>query len=162
MFASTLEELGSQLAALQPPLASQPGAAGERKPRPAPSSGGQGQQPDALLQSVLQAAPSDALRAYVEAGGASARLQRTLPEQLDQNLRLLSLLAAEMRALLAQLEQAADGCAAGGAAAAGAGVAAGDDGNRSGGADGASDQALLLAALLDGVARETQLVVSAD
>lgn len=146
MFTATLEELGGQLAALQPTVdsGSKSGSWTSSKAKATPES--------ELLQRLLDTAPSDSLRAYASGSLPPARLQRSLPQQLDDNLRLLSILAAEMRGLLQRLEQLTD--------------AAADDvkGAPSGRGDGISsstaDQALLLAAVLDGAARETQLIVS--
>jgi hypothetical protein len=138
MFAATLEELGGQLAALQPP------AAPDRSP----------QQPlSELVQRVLARAPSERLAAYA-ACAPPGRLQRGLPEALDANLRLLGVLGAEMRRFLRQLEALADAAAA--AALAGGGTGGSEPGSP--GVDG--DAALLMAGVLAGVARETELVVS--
>lgn len=152
MFAVTLEELGGQLAVLQPKQAERGGSG-----KGGSSSGGghPGEGPSDLMQRLLERAPSDQLRAYAEGHGRAQSLQRGLPEQLDQNLHLLGVLAAEMRAFARQLERLA-------AAAVGEAMRVeGGDGDASGGdAAAGGDDALLLAALADSAAQETQLVVS--
>lgn len=141
MFSATLAELGGQLSILQPPDAKPPVRGS------APSS-----EPDALMERLLAAAPSEQLRAYAAGTGPPPALQASLPQQLDDNLRLLSVLAAEMAGLLRCLEQLADS-----AAAAAVGAGAGDA--SSGGGGNAGDEALLLAAVVDAAAKETQLIV---
>ena len=142
MFVATLEELAGQLAALQPPS----------KERAAASQ----QQPSALLQRLLDRAPSEQLAAYASGTlPAKDHLQRSLPEALDANLRLLGVLAAEMRRFVGQVEAAADAAAA---AALAGGV---DDGSgSSSSAERGAETALLMAGALVGVSRETELVVS--
>lgn len=177
---ATLEELAGQLAVLQPPQTSS-----SQPPRPAAGgsgSSGSGDERKELLARLMERAPSERLRSYIEGRLPAARLQRTLPEQLDENMRLLSILAAEMRALAQRLEQLADEAAA--AAAQGGGTPS-DDAN-AGAADSAAaaggeaaiaahhgqsssaaaagapctETALLLAAVADGAAKETLLIVS--
>lgn len=144
MFAATLEELAGQLATLEPPP---PGGASSTSS----GSGSTSTEPSELMQRLLAKAPSAQLQAYASGAGRPARLQRLLPEQLDQNLRLLGILSAEMRNLLRQMEGLAD--------AAVAALAAGDSSSGSSSAvDG--DEALLMAAVLDGAAKEMQLIVS--
>ncbi|PSC71375.1 Major antigen [Micractinium conductrix] len=140
MFVATLEELAGQLAALQPPS----------KERAAASQ----QQPSALLQRLLDRAPSEQLAAYASGTlPAKDHLQRSLPEALDANLRLLGVLAAEMRRFVGQVEAAADAAAA---AALAGGV---DDGSgSSSSAERGAETALLMAGALVGVSRETELV----
>ena len=134
MFASTLAELAGQLAVLEPPPRSSGGSAATKGP-------------SELLQRVMARAPSDCLQSYVAGTLPTTHMQRQLPEQLDQNLRLLSILAAEMRSFVQQLEQLTD-------AAESALVQPGEIASSS------SDEALLMAAVLDGAGRETQLIVS--
>ncbi|EFN54358.1 hypothetical protein CHLNCDRAFT_135629 [Chlorella variabilis] len=135
MFASTLAELAGQLAVLEPPPRSSGGSAATKGP-------------SELLQRVMARAPSDCLQSYVAGTLPTTHMQRQLPEQLDQNLRLLSILAAEMRSFVQQLEQLTD-------AAASALVQPGEIASSS------SDEALLMAAVLDGAGRETQLIEKA-
>ena len=145
MFAATLEELAGQLATLEPPP---PGGAASST---SSGSGSTSTEPSELMQRLLAKAPSAQLQAYASGAGRPARLQRLLPEQLDQNLRLLGILSAEMRSLLRQMEGLAD--------AAVAALAASDSNSGSSSAvDG--DEALLMAAVLDGAAKEMQLIVS--
>ena len=152
MFSSTLEELGSQLAALQPPDAQPPARSGSGgKPATQPSS-----EPDALMQRLLAAAPSEQLRAYAGGAGPRRALQASLPQQLDDNLRLLSVLAAEMAGLLRRMEQLADGAAA---AAVGAATAAVSGSGGGCGGSSSGDEALLMAAVADAAAKEMQLIV---
>lgn len=187
MFAAALEELAGQLAALQPPpqqqapVARQHGAASGIGSSSSSKGSGPAGTPD-LLQRVLARAPSEPLAAYV-AGRlpVPAKLQRSLPEQLDQNMRLLGVLAAEMRRFVGQMETLADaaGAAVGApapASAPGSGNSAGagsvppdensrgeqlSSGSGSGGCTGATcDAALLMAGVLEGITRETALIVS--
>lgn len=144
MFSATLAELGGQLLTLQPP---------DAKP-PVRGSGSAASEPDALMERLLAAAPSEQLRAYAAGAGPPPALQASLPQQLVDNLRLLSVLAAEMAGLLGRLEQLADS-----AAAAAVGEAAGDASSGGGGGADGGDEALLLAAVADAAARETQLIV---
>jgi hypothetical protein len=139
MFAATLEELAGQLATLEPPP---PGGASSASS----GSGSTSTEPSELMQRLLAKAPSAQLQAYASSAAPPACLQRLLPEQLDQNLRLLGILSAEMRSFLRQMEGLAD--------AAAAALAGGD----SSAVDG--DEALLMAAVLDGAAKEMQLIVS--
>ncbi|PRW59919.1 hypothetical protein C2E21_1526 [Chlorella sorokiniana] len=175
LFTATLEELGGQLAVLQPPQQAQGQA-----PRPSAvgsssSSSGGGDERKELLERLMQRAPSEQLRAYVEGRPPPGRLQRTLPEQLDQNMRLLSILAAEMRVLLQRLEQLADAAAVQGRSGASGSVdAATADSASAGEAGGAAiagqdmaagpadaEEALLLAAVADGASKETLLIANA-
>lgn len=184
---ATLEELAGQLATLQPQQQAQRSAS--QPPRRATAgtgsgSGGDGDERKQLLDRLLQRAPSEQLRAYVEGRAPAGRLQRALPEHLDQNMRLLSILAAEMRVLVQRLEQLADAAAApaavqgssaasDGADAGAAGTAAGSPGDGKAAAAGQdpgrppaaahvanAEEALLLAAVADGAAKETLLIVS--
>lgn len=200
LFGATLEELAGQLAALQPQQRARP-SSGKRPagPRASGSGGGSSDGSKELMARLLERAPSERLRAYAEGRLPAGPLQRTLPEQLDQNLRLLTILAAEMRALVQQLEQLADAAAGGAvaaavgglntdevssgtrAAAAGDAAAADDEPSSSAGAAAAGaaaaskasssagagaareldlEEALLLAAVADGAARETRMIVS--
>lgn len=185
LFVATLEELAGQLATLQPQQQAQSSASQPPKRATAGSgSSGDGDERKQLLDRLLKQAPSERLRAYVEGRAPAGRLQRTLPEQLDQNMRLLSILAAEMRVLVQRLEQMADAAAApvavqgssaasDGADASVAGSAAGSPADGIAAAAGQdpgrppaaahvanAEEALVLAAVADGAAKETLLVVS--
>ncbi len=185
LFVATLEELAGQLAILQPSQQGQLSSSSSQPPRPGGGATGSGSGKDerqALFERLMQRAPSEQLRACIQGRMPAARLQRTLPEQLDANMRLLSILSAEMRALVQRLEQLADAAAAaavqrGGAASGIVDGAAADSAAVEGGvtpesakhdpgnitkAAGAADaeEALLLAAVADGAAKETLLIVS--
>ncbi|KAI7841979.1 hypothetical protein COHA_004506 [Chlorella ohadii] len=186
LFVATLEELAGQLAILQPSQQGQLSSSSSQPPRPGGGATGSGSGKDerqALFERLMQRAPSEQLRACIQGRMPAARLQRTLPEQLDANMRLLSILSAEMRALVQRLEQLADAAAAaavqrGGAASGIVDGAAADSAAAEGGvtpesakhdpgnitkAAGAADaeEALLLAAVADGAAKETLLITNA-
>lgn len=150
MFAATLEELAGQLAVLEPQDSAKAAASNERSSSIV-IGGDAGRRPPDMLQRLAARAPSECLQAYMRGARISARLQRQLPEQLDQNLRLLTVLAAEMRGFLRQLERLAD-------AAATALLQLDEVGTGSSGPD--SDEALLLAAVVDCITKETLLIVS--
>lgn len=153
MFVATMEELAGQLAALQPQQ--QQGSKGQEQHK-----GGDGGGPPELLQRVLARAHSERLAAYVAGRLPPLRpLQRGLPEQLDQNLTLLGVLAAEMQRFAAQLEALADGAAA--AALADVKPAALEEPWGSGVAAATGNAALLMAGTVEGVAKETALIVRA-
>lgn len=152
MFVAAMEELAGQLAALQPP---QPRDSKALPKHERTDAGGHSQ----LLQRVLARAPSERLAAYVAGRLPLGSLQRGLPEQLDQNLRLLGVLAAEMRRFVAQLEALAESAAA--AALGDIEPSVQEDPLSSGVAAAASDGALLMAGVLEGIAKETTLIVRA-
>ncbi|KAL4458493.1 hypothetical protein ABPG75_013358 [Micractinium tetrahymenae] len=156
MFVAALEELAGQLSTLQPPP-QQDSRARQRLQGTTSST------PTELLQRVLARAPSERLAAYVTGALPALRpLQRGLPEQLDQNLRLLGVLAAEMRRFVAQLEALADSTVA---AALGS-IEISDQGDATGSGDGAAaaagDAALLMTGVLEGIAKETALIQAAE
>lgn len=151
MFVAAMEELAGQLAALQPP---QPRDSKALPKHERTDAGGHSQ----LLQRVLARAPSERLAAYVAGRLPLGSLQRGLPEQLDQNLRLLGVLAAEMRRFVAQLEALAESAAA--AALGDIEPSVQEDPLSSGVAAAASDGALLMAGVLEGIAKETTLIES--
>lgn len=158
MFGEVLGQVAEQLGAVQPPEPAERRAGA--RPAATPDAPGAEQQ-KTLLQRLQERAPSSVLSAYVEGRLDLGRLQRSLPEQLDQNMRLLSILAAEMQHFVRRLEQLADAAAAELAADSGAKQAAG--GGQGGGgsaAAGGDEEALLRAAVADGLAKETRLVVS--
>ena len=145
MFAATLEELAGQLALLQPSSSS----SSSSKPKPP--------KPSALLQRVLAGAPSDRLRAYAEGRLHAEVLQPQLPQQLDENLRLLGVLATEMGGFVRQLQGAADAAAA---VLANGGVGVDDNDAGTSANEDDDDAALLMAAAVDGAVKEMQLIVS--
>ncbi|KAI3435858.1 hypothetical protein D9Q98_001916 [Chlorella vulgaris] len=151
MFAATLEELAGQLAILEPQDSAKAAASNERSSSIV-IGGDAGRRPPDMLQRLAARAPSECLQTYMRGARISARLQRQLPEQLDQNLRLLTVLAAEMRGFLRQLERLAD-------AAATALLQLDEVGTGSSGPD--SDEALLLAAVADCITKETLLIEKA-
>lgn len=148
MFASTLQELTGQLALLQPPPQKQKHTGGSKG----------GAEPT-VLQRVADRAPSDRLAAYAAGKLNTGTLQRGLPEQLDQNLRLLGVLAAEMRRFVGQMEAVADASAAQAVATVGL-AEAGSGGSTAAleGSEGGCEAALLMVAVLEGVGRETALI----
>lgn len=154
MFVSVVEELAGQLTALQP--TQQRDSKPQLQQTRASAAG-----PSQLLQRVLERAPSERLAAYV-AGTLppSAPLQRGLPEQLDQNLRLLGVLASEMRRFVAQLEGLADSAATAALCDVESSVKERPSGSE--GPAAASDTVLLMAGVLEGIVKEMTLIVRAS
>jgi hypothetical protein len=142
MFVSTLAELAGQLAVLE-----------AKQPTPhLLGSRGSDQTAQDIMERVMAQAPSNRLHAFLKDKKTLSHLQRQLPEQLDQNMRLLTVLAAEMNRFVQQLEHLADANAA---------ATAQPEGNEHGTpAPKISEDALLMATVVDGVAKETRLVVS--
>lgn len=157
MFAATLQELASQLSVLQPP---QP----ERSGQPPRGGGDDASGPAQLLQRLLApqpgGQPGSPPLALPHVQLPPEPLQRALPEQVDENLRLLNVLAAEMRRFVRRLQQLADGATAAALAGGFDLGGASSDAQQGGCGAGLGDEALLLAAAVDGTSREMQLIVS--
>lgn len=145
MFVSALQDLAGELAALE----------AKQSPSQLPRSGASGQPAPDIMERVMEQAPSSRLRAFLIDRKASVALQRQLPEQLDQNMRLLTVLAAEMKQFVQQLERLAELDADRAQPAAGSQPVGNEPASLS------SDEALLLATVVDGLAKETHLIVSA-
>eukprot|EP00887_Chlorella_sp_A99_P006319 scaffold3.g6319.t1 len=135
MFVAALEELAGQLASLSD-------AARPRSATPAPPL-------SPMMQRVRAAAPSAALDAYLEGRGPQAPARRDLAQLVDDNLRLLRVLAAEVGQLLAAMQVAYE-AARGASAATGAGQGA----ERGG----LAERELCMAAVLDGLEQEAALL----
>lgn len=155
MFTTTAEELSEQLGILEG--GSKSGGPAER-PAPLQKSAG-----PSLLQRAAAAAPSPALQAYLARGGAPAATRRSLAEQIDDNLRLLRILAEELRELLARMQPLYEQAQQQALAAGGGGSSApghGDPALLEDEGDDAASAALAMAAALDGLEQQAGMLVS--